>query len=490
MTAGDQSSMRPRVAYLSYSSGEFDARSFRMARSAAAAGYDVTIYARLEPGHPDLEEGDGYRLLRVPADWRLAVPGLRGRARRRARAALAEAERLRAKPAKAVRPSASAVEPTLHPALEGPIETSPGRSELPSVGVDDQRRMHAGSHFLVKSLRRLARPIIAFPLRPMGWALALDDFATPADIWHGMWAGSLPALDRQRRRLGGWTIYDSRDVYMLARERPQLARPVRTLIGWLERRWARRMDRVLTVNEWAADLLVRQLGIPRPRVVMNCGEVLGHDAPTEPNRIRQAIGLDDATAVVLYQGQFITERGIEQAMDAILDVPRAVLVLLGYGPLEQTLREKLSAPPFLGKAYLLAAVPPADLLEWTASADVTVVPVQPTTLNHRYSTPQKLFESIAAGVPVVAADLPAMAEIVQSARVGLLCDSTSPSSIARALREVLAAPARERAAQRTHIRAVANEKYSWPAQARVLLAVYDELLRPATDRGQDFGVDG
>ena len=48
--------------------------------------------------------------------------------------------------------------------------------------------------------------------------------AEPADIWHGMWAGSLPALDRLRRRHGGRTIYDSRDVYMQSRElRP--ARP-------------------------------------------------------------------------------------------------------------------------------------------------------------------------------------------------------------------------------------------------------------------------
>src|SRR5262245_29495890 len=84
-------SRRPRVAYLSFSSGEFDARTMRMARSAMAAGYDVTVYARWHPGLPPVEERDGYRLIRAPFDWELAIPGLRRGAYRRAQAAMAEA---------------------------------------------------------------------------------------------------------------------------------------------------------------------------------------------------------------------------------------------------------------------------------------------------------------------------------------------------------------------------------------------------------------
>ena len=53
--------------------------------------------------------------------------------------------------------------------------------------------------------------------------------------------------------------------------------------------------------------------------------------------------------------------------------------------------------------------------------------IQPTTLNHRYTTPQKLFESMAAGVPVVASDLPGMASIVRATGAGILCNPTSPA---------------------------------------------------------------
>ena len=87
---------------------------------------------------------------------------------------------------------------------------------------------------------------------------------------------------------------------------------------------------MLTVNEPYADLLDEHLGVRRPAVVMNCPETLDTalpDAGPDPRRARDP-GRDP---IVLYQGQLIGERGIEQAMDAILEVPEAVLVLLGFG---------------------------------------------------------------------------------------------------------------------------------------------------------------
>ena len=64
-----------RIAYLSYSSGLFDARSFRMAAWAASRGHQVTIYARWEPGLPVVEEHEGYRIVRAPWTPRSLLPG-------------------------------------------------------------------------------------------------------------------------------------------------------------------------------------------------------------------------------------------------------------------------------------------------------------------------------------------------------------------------------------------------------------------------------
>ena len=64
------------------------------------------------------------------------------------------------------------------------------------------------------------------------------------------------------------------------------------------------------------------------------------------------------------------------------------------------------------------------------------MPIQPTTLNHRLTTPNKLLEAIAVGVPVVASDLPGMA-VIATESGGELCDPEDPVSIAAAVRRIL-----------------------------------------------------
>jgi glycosyltransferase involved in cell wall biosynthesis len=124
---------------------------------------------------------------------------------------------------------------------------------------------------------------------------------------------------------------------------------------------------------------------------------------------------------------------------------------------------------------VLPAVPPEALLAWTASADVMVMAIQPNTTNHRFTTPQKLWEAIASGVPVVASDLPGMAAVVTETGVGVLCDPTSPASIAAGLRRVLEAGPEDRAALRRHVLEVGHDRYTWDAQAAKLLDLYASL---------------
>ena len=149
LTASETAGRRPRIAYLSFSTGEYDARTFRMARSALDAGYDVVMYSRWHAGQPPVEELDGYRLVRAPFSWRLIVPGLRGPARRKIRREMAEAARVHAarqhEPGGGEKPrarpvAATTLDPqtppdpaaTLDPAL---ALTRPGREPLPVVAA-------------------------------------------------------------------------------------------------------------------------------------------------------------------------------------------------------------------------------------------------------------------------------------------------------------------------------------------------------------------
>jgi glycosyltransferase involved in cell wall biosynthesis len=274
-------------------------------------------------------------------------------------------------------------------------------------------------------------------------------------------------------RDGARVVYDARDIYIEARNIARLPMPARRLFGRLERNWAKRADRVVTVNDAYADVIERRLAVPRPLVVMNCSanrELTG----SQPRRFHEALGLAADRRVVLYHGGLTRDRGIEQLVEAIATVPNTTLVLMGYGDLQVALERQAGDPTTRGTIAVLPAVAPADLIEWVASADVVAMPIQPTTLNHRLTTPNKLFEAIAAGVPVLASDLPGMAPIVRSTGCGELVDPTDPNAITTALRTLLDPSAERQATLREGI-ARAQEAYSWDRQMAALLAEYGRL---------------
>ena len=328
-------------------------------------------------------------------------------------------------------------------------------------------------------MRSATGPFLLFPIRPLAWAAEVERVAGPADVYHGMWAGSLPALDRLKRRYGGATIYDSRDVYVHARVFDAMPRLARDVFRRFERAWASRVDAVITVNEPYADIIAATLGIERPAVVMNCPFEQGESERRDP--IRTRLKIDAATRVVLYSGGLMTDRGIEQGIAAIRDVEDAVLVLLGHGSATDRYTAMATDPINEGRVHVVPAVPPSELLDWTAAADVVLCAIQPTSLNHRYTTPQKLFEAMSVGTPVVASDLPGMAPIVAQTDCGILVDPTSVPAIAAAIRSLLDVDGYAAASRRRRIRDAGAEAFTWEAQEGVLRSVYRAIASIGSD---------
>ena len=431
--------------------GEFDSRTYRIASALAARGHEVTVLARQAPGLAATERHPaGYRIVRVPVS---AVDGLPlpGPARR-------AIERLRTRRRGAGRtpPStpATPTTPASGPSAASAARGRPGRLLSGLVRI-------AAIALTVRSQRRAALATV----RAAGLG---------ADVVHGMAYMGIPVALELGRATGAKVVYDARDIYLEAANLARLPRPARALLARVERRWARRADRVLTVNRPYAEVMAARFGVPLPAIVMNCSY---RWVPPDPpaRRFHDRLGLDPATRVVLYQGGFSRERGIEQLLEAIGSVPGAVLVLLGYGPLQAELEARAADPATGGRVHVLPAVPPTELLDWVAAADVVAMPIQPSTLNHRLTTPNKLFEALAAGVPVVASDLPGMAGIVRDTGCGLLVDPTDPATIAAALRRILDAPEADRRAWRERALAAAHATYNWERQVEVLLDEYTKL---------------
>jgi glycosyltransferase involved in cell wall biosynthesis len=159
-------------------------------------------------------------------------------------------------------------------------------------------------------------------------------------------------------------------------------------------------------------------------------------------------------------------------MPPLADVPLTA-VFLGFGRLEGRLREAAAAAP--GRIVVLPPVPSEELLEWTAGADVSFVGAPPKTINLRLTIPNKLFESLMAGVPVVVAGGTAVAALVAEADVGVVVDPWSAGALAEALASLLAAPPEARAALRGRARAAALDRYNWETEQVGLVETYRRL---------------
>lgn len=442
-----------RLVLVLPTTAEFDSRTYRIASAAARRGHEVTVLARSGPNLPDEERhAAGYRIVRVPAR---AVDGLPAILRRLF----------------AGRNPSAAAQPSVDPGTA--VGGSSRRGRLAGIrGV--ARRVARALVRVPRAVGRAAIRRLAIPLVIRAQRNGSRAVAPLADLYHGMAYMGIPVALDLAKSAGGRVVYDARDIYVDAANLARLPRWMRWLVGRAERGWARRVDRVITVNRPYAEVMASRWRVDEPLIVMNCS--YRFDPPTSRSRrIRDALGLADEIRVVLYQGGFSRDRGIEQLIEAIREVPSAVLVLLGYGVLEPELRRIAADPEQAGRIAVLPAVPPDELIDWVASADVVAMPIQPTTLNHRLTTPNKLFEALTAGVPLVASDLPGMAPIVRESAAGRLVDPTDPAAIAHALRAILDAPEADRAAMRARALAAAHDSYNWETQVGRLFAEYGRL---------------
>jgi glycosyltransferase involved in cell wall biosynthesis len=447
------------------STGEFDSRTYRIARTLHERGHEVTVLARWKAGLARREVHEvGYPIVRVETTALDGLPfrmltlpllrALRLSARPNRRGKAADPATPAAETAPAADPAASARDDESAPGWAHPTGRAPGTG-LPSRIRDYIRR---GRIFLmIRSHRRQALAV-----------------APAADVYHGMaYMGISVALALGRRHRAK-VVYDSRDIYMVAANLARLHGPIKAILTRMERGWARAADRVITVNQPYATELAHRFGVPMPVIVMNCSYRFSSPAP-QPRRFHERLGLDPETKVVLYQGGFSVGRGVEQLMGAIRQVSGAVLVVMGYGALEATFREAAAQPANAGRVHVLPAVAPTELLDWVASADVVGALFQHDTLNNYLSTPNKFLEAMAAGVPSVCSDHPGMGPIARETGCGIPVDPSDVDAIAEAIRTIVDASPDERSAGRARALAAAHDTYNWESQVQALLAEYGRL---------------
>lgn len=188
--------------------------------------------------------------------------------------------------------------------------------------------------------------------------------------------------------------------------------------------------------------------------------------------LRENLGIPDGLRIALYQGALAPGRGVRELLDAAprLEDAGYAVVFMGYGPMQAEVEE---AARRHANVYFHAAVPPSDVLEHTASADVGIASTRDGSLNHRLCLPNKFFEYIVAGIPAIATALPEMERIMTDEGIGVCLSDWSADAVVEALKAIDAMRGAE-LSTRLHR---AAEKYCWEKQETVMIDAYRRLLQ-------------
>ena len=506
----------PRVLTLVGNDLTIDTRARKTASSLARAGFSVIAIGIDPSGAIDrTEELDGARFVRVTPSLdsristraiRLSRPELRDALRfrlemRRQRLQM----RRRAFTARRVREA----------------ETTPrwmdaignlGAAFSRFIGIPDERR-NAVRERVNRYLRRVRNTFLLGPGRAtlvadqrltQAMTIAYKSLAKPPTSARrrGDWRRDLPELHRYEAAIGSMVdaldpdLIHCHDIFHLGLAARAKARrlaededlkivydahefiaglpsdPVRRAAYTdLESEYFSNADAVVTVSESLADLLEERYGT-RPDIVMNAPdtETIRETAP-----LRSVAGLSEESRMITYVGGIAPHRGAETLLDSMLIMPADVHLVFVSNSTTGYVAKLLEIAAGIGiedRVHLAPYVEPEAVVSYIRSADLSVIPLSRDVVNYEVALPNKLFQSIHAGVPVAVSDNPEMARFVTEHGVGEVFEGGNPESMAGAIMKVLE--------DLDHYRSIVSEpalldSLSWQQQATSLMKVYSSL---------------
>jgi glycosyltransferase involved in cell wall biosynthesis len=262
-------------------------------------------------------------------------------------------------------------------------------------------------------------------------------------------------------------VYDSHEYFTEVPElvsRPRIQAVWKRIESWI----FPKLKDVFTVNDSIAGLFEKDYGL-RPLVVRN---IPIRKEEVEP-ATREELGLSKDIKILILQGSGINiHRGSEEMLEAMKFINNAVLLIVGGGDVIDTLKKMAECKELKDKVIFKPKQTYQKLMQYTANSDLGLTLDKDTNLNYRFSLPNKLFDYIHAGIPVIASPLPEIKSIIDHYEVGDFIPSHEPKAIAEKINEILAKDAlMEKWKKNTNF---AASELTWQNEEKVLRKVYEK----------------
>ncbi len=228
-------------------------------------------------------------------------------------------------------------------------------------------------------------------------------------------------------------VYDSHEYFT---EVPELVSRPKTQAIWkrIERSIFPKLKNVITVNDSIADMFEKDYGI-RPKVVRN----IPPKRSLLKTKSRKELGLPEDKPILILQGSGINmHRGSEELVAAMQYVDHALLLIVGSGDVIHLLQALIKKLQIDDKVIIKPRQAYELMMQHTLNADIGLSLDKDTNLNYRFSLPNKLFDYIHAGLPIIASRLPEIENIINTYDIGTFIPDHKPENIAKTINETLA----------------------------------------------------
>jgi glycosyltransferase involved in cell wall biosynthesis len=190
---------------------------------------------------------------------------------------------------------------------------------------------------------------------------------------------------------------------------------------------------------------------------------------------REELGIEKEHFLLILQGGGINiDKGGEELIDAVNLTEKVSLIIAGSGDVISFLKEKAIKSGLSGRIKFLPRMPWDKLMRITKSSDAGLCLEKNTNINYRYSLPNKLFDYISAGLPVITGNLPEIRKIVEAYDCGLIIPEITPEEISRAIIELRDNHELRKRLKQNSARAFAE--LNWKNEQGKVISFYNKII--------------
>jgi glycosyltransferase involved in cell wall biosynthesis len=265
-------------------------------------------------------------------------------------------------------------------------------------------------------------------------------------------------------------VYDSHEYFTGV---PELQS--RPFIKWIwesiERMIFPNLENVITVCDSIADQYNTEYGI-RPVTVRNCSKKSDSIQPYS----REELGINKDHLLIILQGTGINiDRGGEELIEAVRQTENISLLIAGTGDVIAELKLIVKTNSLNDRILFIPKMPWEEMMKYTKSVDTGVTLDKDSNMNYRFSLPNKLFDYLSAGIPVIASDLYEVNKIVTENDCGIIIPSVTPEDISSALKHLFSD--REKLAELKRNALLTSQKLNWDIESEKVIEFYRKVLK-------------